>query len=574
MSFNIYPDADTAALLGKPVWAPISLGPGEAMRKFVPLADHVGLDPVMNVPTTFIRIAMSGGPQVLQPKFELLARDPDRPGGSPAPLLDPDIAVSPITAVPLYDNVNHTGAAAAYFSPPFRDNVYLLKVVIEIPGTRLWIRITNTARTNAHDDGHRSFVWAVADSDADALQPWIHATFHGAVPANIRFNATVGQTPAQPVEINNFGTGPFTLSNVAPALTSPYTISGLPLTLGPSASAKVTVGFNAITSGDLAPVVFSFVTTRNRDSGPFGPGHNNQFILSAHTSSNVWVTKAPMPTPRSGFGVAAASNGKLYAVGGYVFGGHADAPALRTIEEYDPATNHWTSLRWMPTSRSYLQVAGAGNGKLYVFGGSGDDAQGRFTHFRTVEEYDPATDDWTTKAPMPAMLYDGAAAAANGKIYCVGSGGTTTLGEYDPASDTWTVKAPMPTKRSGFGLAVAGNGKLYAVGGSSDVSDGLTTVEEYDPVTDRWTTKAPMPTRRQRLGLAVANGGKLYAAGGTPMTRTVEEYDPAADSWTTKAPMLANRAGLGLAMGGNGRLYAIGGEDTAALSSSVEEFMP
>ena len=362
MSFSIYPDADTATLLGKPVWVPISLGPGEAMRRFVPLAEHVGPDPLMgNVPTTFIRIAMSGGPQVVRPKFELLAHDPDRHGGSAAPPLDPDIAVSPDQdiAVALHDNVNNTIAALAYFSPPFRDNVYLLKVAMEIPGTRLWIRITNTARNSAIDDGVRSFVWAVADGDADALQPWIHVTFHGRVPADIRFNATVGQTPAQtaqPVEINNFGTGPFTLSDVAPALTLPYTISGLPLTLGPSASAKVTVGFNAITSGDLAPVVFSFVTTRNRDPGPFGPGHNNQFILSAHTSSNVWVTRAPMPTPRSGFGLAAASNGKLYAIGGNVSGGGELLP-IGTVEEYDPATDHWRTRASMPNS---TRISGTG----------------------------------------------------------------------------------------------------------------------------------------------------------------------------------------------------------------------
>lgn len=284
MPFTIYPDADTAELLDKPVRTPILLAPGEAMGRFVPLAEHFGPNPEAGgVPTCFICIAMSGGAPGAQPKFELLAHDPDRPNSSAARPLDPNTNISLATAVGLTDDVNSTDAALVYFSPPFRDNVYLLKVVLEISNTKFWLRITNKT------DSARRFVWVAADSDVDARQPWIHATFQGSTPANVRFDATAGQMSAetaQPIVISNFGTGPFTIDGVTPSVQAPYTIAGLPVTLGPNplSPPRVTVGFNAPNSpGDLAQLVFTFVTSNKTDAGPFGAGHNNQFLLSAHT---------------------------------------------------------------------------------------------------------------------------------------------------------------------------------------------------------------------------------------------------------------------------------------------------
>src|SRR2546430_17672907 len=45
------------------------------------------------------------------------------------------------------------------------------------------------------------------------------------------------------------------------------------------------------------------------------------------------------------------------------------------------------------------------------------------------------------------------------------------------------------------------NGKLYAVGGESNIPTPtiVGSVEAYDPVTDLWTTKAAMPTARAFL---------------------------------------------------------------------------
>ena len=64
----------------------------------------------------------------------------------------------------------------------------------------------------------------------------------------------------------------------------------------------------------------------------------------------------------------------------------------------------------------------------------------------------------------------------------MGSGYLTTVEEYDPATDTWATKAPMPTPRWNLGVATASNGKIYAIGGFN--GSLLATVEEYDPATN------------------------------------------------------------------------------------------
>jgi hypothetical protein len=110
-------------------------------------------------------------------------------------------------------------------------------------------------------------------------------------------------------------------------------------------------------------------------------------------AGDIWTEKAPLPTARLALATSVV-NGKTYAIGGYAA---ANAPHLRTVEEYDPATDTWTTKADMPTARSWLSASTV-HGKIYAIGGQ------RFfgaPGIRTVEEYDPAADTWTTKADMP-----------------------------------------------------------------------------------------------------------------------------------------------------------------------------
>ena len=75
----------------------------------------------------------------------------------------------------------------------------------------------------------------------------------------------------------------------------------------------------------------------------------------------------------------------------------------------------------------------------------------------------------------------------NGKIYAIGGArvwpgqAVSTVEEYDPATDTWTTKAPMPTARRSLSTSVV-NGKIYAIGGKEATTGvAVARVEEYDP---------------------------------------------------------------------------------------------
>jgi uncharacterized repeat protein (TIGR01451 family) len=318
-------------------------------------------------------------------------------------------------------------------------------------------------------------------------------------------------------------------------------------------------------------LIITFVNPR--PATPVQAGENN--ISSAASKYKItWATMAPMPTARAALGVAVATNGKIYAIGGDI-----DGVPQSTVEEYDPVTNTWAAKAAMPTARSEIGVVGASNGKVYVFGGMQyNPGTGTWKFLATVEEYNPVTDHWAAKTSMPAPRFTTAVAEAdNGKIYVIGGGADIggclqTVGEYDPVSDHWTKRLDMPTARSGMRAAFA-NGMIYVIGGQGCPFQELNTVEAYNPGMNTWQTIASMPTGRGQLTVVTASNGRIYAIGGKDnnqnVLNTVEEYDPLADSWTGKAGMPTARWLLGAAATTDGKIYAMGGSTSCCSTSLI-----
>jgi len=100
--------------------------------------------------------------------------------------------------------------------------------------------------------------------------------------------------------------------------------------------------------------------------------------------TDTWTSKAELPDFRNGL-AAAAVNGRVYTIGGIGHStGYSDLDD--EVREYNPALNSWTAKSFMPTGR-YNFVAAAVNGRIYAIGGYENN-----TVLNRVEEYDPAQD--------------------------------------------------------------------------------------------------------------------------------------------------------------------------------------
>ncbi|MCJ7560664.1 hypothetical protein MUO79_08635, partial [Candidatus Bathyarchaeota archaeon] len=229
-------------------------------------------------------------------------------------------------------------------------------------------------------------------------------------------------------------------------------------------------------------------------------------IKPAGASEVSWTSKEPMQQARGRLGVAAV-NGKIYAIGG-VTDPQSWGQTVGTNEEYDPTTDTWTFKEPMPTPRGAFGITVYQN-KIYVIGGFASIDNAQYVLSGANEVYDPATDTWKTKASSPTPRYSISANVVDGKIYVIGGNSSENL-VYDPATDSWTTKAPMPVTPYLIGWsctsAVVDN-KIHVIG--IHLVSGLPNAfhRVYDPKTDRWSSGAPVPSEGHAYASAAATTG-------------------------------------------------------------------
>ncbi|MCF6249311.1 MAG: hypothetical protein L3J69_18435 [Desulfobacula sp.] len=181
------------------------------------------------------------------------------------------------------------------------------------------------------------------------------------------------------------------------------------------------------------------------------------------------------------------SDGKIFVLGGYYeitkeviknrqFSPTGKTEVLNSVECYDPKTNTWEFKKPMFNKR-YLFAAVVGrDNKIYVFGGCGryNKKTRKFTVYNTTEVYDPETDTWIYRAPMPEGLFTIAGAlGADGRIYIMG-GSRAHVDDpplrnvfiYDPIADSWEKGPSMNLPRSTLAAVATPDGKIYAIGGT------------------------------------------------------------------------------------------------------------
>ncbi|KAK6860005.1 hypothetical protein PG995_003641 [Apiospora arundinis] len=183
-----------------------------------------------------------------------------------------------------------------------------------------------------------------------------------------------------------------------------------------------------------------------------GLTYNNPFTGIQNTSADVSVFDTQTGTWLPGEDWPALPDGGRDHAGGavvgdtmYVVGGRTNG---RTNVKGDvfaldlsalPEARKWEARAGMPTPRGGLMAA-AVDGKIYTFGGEGEEAQGAGPGgvFREVEVYDTEADSWEKLPAMPFPRHGTGAAAVAGRIYIpgganmTGAGATSVVDSFSP----------------------------------------------------------------------------------------------------------------------------------------------
>jgi N-acetylneuraminic acid mutarotase len=317
-------------------------------------------------------------------------------------------------------------------------------------------------------------------------------------------------------------------------------------------------------------------------------------------SEDSWTSKAVMLTKRVGFGVVVV-NERIYTIGGYATNG--DYLFDNTNEMYDPASDSWTILAPMPTRRVNFAIA-VYKEKIYVIGGQNASHAISGPNFVDYwmdgvtgvnEIYDPATNTWETKSPMPTPRNYLQANVVDGKIYLIGglyqqkleyppTEHSSNLTEvYDPETDSWTTMAPIPNTVYGYASAVI-NEKIYIISGWSNMSPLSDQVQIFNPNTNNWSLGNPIPVPVTLAGAGATTGimasKRIYIIGGCPTANTQEAgginttqvYDLKTNRWSVGAEMPTSRYYLAVAVV-NDMLYALGGASTPIVVTN-EQYTP
>ena len=315
-------------------------------------------------------------------------------------------------------------------------------------------------------------------------------------------------------------------------------------------------------------------------------------ICSTTAFAANWEAVSPVNTARDQFAAGVIDN-KIYIFGGNDINPEAqnDVQSTEMLDLDQPlawsylADNNGNGVNGL---RGVEEVTGASvNGKFYVFGGSQDN----FTKtFNFVEEYDPASNTWSSKAAMPTTRTASIAVAYKNEIYVFGGDyfpPTANKGihykvveAYNPAIDKWRKVTKLPQLRLLPAIAVV-NDKAYVFGGA-DVADKIYgNVTAYDFKSTKWKTSGltPLPTPRSFsfAHAAPVLNGKIYLLSGVATQKTtphlvtstqVEIYDPASNTWQI-GPALPQPSEWGATVVANNAIYVISGGSQYDTSSSL-----
>jgi N-acetylneuraminic acid mutarotase len=229
--------------------------------------------------------------------------------------------------------------------------------------------------------------------------------------------------------------------------------------------------------------------------------------------ADMLINKTAMPTPRTGFAIAAVGD-KIYIIGG------KGTNVTNVNEVYDTQTDTWetkTPFAYTVYTPSNVGACVVGD-KIYVLVNL------------EIQQYDPATDSWTKITSISSNYME--PVSVNEKIYIINSHTGTII--YDTKTGNWTTGAPIPEYYAGAGV-IATTGqyapeRIYVLGGYTGFVDSVVNATfVYDVASDTWSSAASMPTARCVFASAVLDD-RIYCMGGAvgwfEYTQAIDVYTP------------------------------------------------
>jgi len=203
----------------------------------------------------------------------------------------------------------------------------------------------------------------------------------------------------------------------------------------------------------------------------------------------------------------------------WILGGATYWGQTGLVERYDLATKRSViDTDWMlPTTVTNAGAAAIGT-KIYVVGGHNWDT---LEVYDTLQIFDTSTETWTYGAKVPRKILQPAVVAYGGKVYVFGGMDEyyvplNTTYVYNPATNTWQTKAPLPTATAYAAVSLRGTTVIMVMGGFTTRYYGSEqkVVQEYNPSTNTWTTQPSMNATRGGAG-GINYGSKVFCLHGS-----------------------------------------------------------
>jgi hypothetical protein len=264
---------------------------------------------------------------------------------------------------------------------------------------------------------------------------------------------------------------------------------------------------------------------------------------SAAAYQDSWVTLSDISLNPAYRGISpnlTQSGGKVYVLGGATKQIESQDieyyTATDVVSVYDPATDTWRDVDTkVPYAVEVAATVTTADGRMWLIGGLHRTRE-EATPSRRVQIYNPATNSWSTAAPLPAggEYASGGRAVTNstGRIWDFDTD-SGRVWMYRPSTNSWTARSSIPSDQRDAGVAWATNTSILIIGGYG--SPRMARI--YNTITNTWHKVAPLPHYAVWTMARRGTDGRVYSfQTDYDAPGTTQIYNPITNTWRIGAP--------------------------------------